>query len=101
MRPVTTCHRCRGLITQSRQASSSAPAAQAARLSRKSVLEISGPDTQKFLKGLTCKDVEPLQGGYSGFLNASVSPLDITVADSRVESSMMSSYSPSSRIDIS
>ncbi|KAI9632121.1 putative transferase CAF17, mitochondrial [Dioszegia hungarica] len=71
MRPLTTCHRCRGLIAQSRQASSSAPAAQAARLSRKSVLEISGPDTQKFLKGLTCKDVEPIQGGYSGFLNAS------------------------------
>lgn len=40
-------------------------------LSHKSVLELSGPDAQKFLKGLSCKDVEYLGGGYSGFLNAS------------------------------
>ena len=37
------------------------------------VLEVSGPDAQKFLKGLCCKDVDELGGGYSGFLNASVS----------------------------
>ncbi|WVF66659.1 hypothetical protein IAT40_001400 [Kwoniella sp. CBS 6097] len=42
-----------------------------AHLPHKSVLEISGPDSQKFLKGLSCKDVDSLQGGYSGFLNAS------------------------------
>lgn len=42
-----------------------------AHLSHKSVLELSGPDAQKFLKGLSCKDVEYLAGGYSGFLNAS------------------------------
>ncbi|KIR51014.1 mitochondrial protein [Cryptococcus gattii Ru294] len=42
-----------------------------AHLSHKSVLELSGPDAQKFLKGLSCKDVEYLGGGYSGFLNAS------------------------------
>jgi folate-binding Fe-S cluster repair protein YgfZ len=43
-----------------------------ARLSRKSVLEVTGPDARKFLKGQTCKDVDALAGGYSGFLNASV-----------------------------
>ncbi|OCF34758.1 mitochondrial protein [Kwoniella heveanensis CBS 569] len=42
-----------------------------AHLPQKSVLEISGPDSQKFLKGLSCKDVDSLKGGYSGFLNAS------------------------------
>jgi hypothetical protein len=36
------------------------------------VLELSGPDAQKFLKGLSCKDVESTGGGYSGFMNASV-----------------------------
>ncbi|WWD22769.1 hypothetical protein CI109_107262 [Kwoniella shandongensis] len=40
-------------------------------LPQRSVLELSGPDAQKFLKGLSCKDVDSLQGGYSGFLNAS------------------------------
>ncbi|WWC97456.1 hypothetical protein V866_004336 [Kwoniella sp. B9012] len=40
-------------------------------LSQKSVLEITGPDSTKFLKGLSCKDVDNLGGGYSGFLNAS------------------------------
>ncbi|RSH89489.1 ccr4 associated factor [Saitozyma podzolica] len=35
------------------------------------VLELSGPDAQKFLKGLSCKDVESTGGGYSGFMNAS------------------------------
>lgn len=44
-----------------------------ARLFRKSILQLSGPDAQKFLKGQSCKDVEALGGGYSGFLNASVS----------------------------
>jgi hypothetical protein len=38
----------------------------------RNVLELSGPDAQKFLKGLSCKDVENTGGGYSGFLNASV-----------------------------
>lgn len=55
--------------------STSTPAAARpclAHLSHKSVLEISGPDAQKFLKGLTSRDVEPTHGGYSGFLNASV-----------------------------
>ncbi|WVQ94278.1 hypothetical protein IAU59_001357 [Kwoniella sp. CBS 9459] len=42
-----------------------------AHLPHKSVLEISGPDAQKFLKGLSCKDVDSTKGGYSGFLNAS------------------------------
>nr|ODN87071.1 mitochondrial protein [Cryptococcus depauperatus CBS 7841] len=42
-----------------------------AHLKQKLVLQISGPDSQKFLKGLSCKDVEYLSGGYSGFLNAS------------------------------
>ncbi|KAK6904814.1 mitochondrial protein [Kwoniella mangroviensis CBS 8886] len=40
-------------------------------LSQKSILEITGPDSTKFLKGLSCKDVDNLGGGYSGFLNAS------------------------------
>ncbi|WVW81387.1 hypothetical protein I302_103379 [Kwoniella bestiolae CBS 10118] len=40
-------------------------------LSQRSILEISGPDSPKFLKGLSCKDVDVLGGGYSGFLNAS------------------------------
>ncbi|ORY22973.1 hypothetical protein BCR39DRAFT_473589 [Naematelia encephala] len=42
-----------------------------AQLPHKSVLQVSGPDAQKFLKGLSCKDVDSLKGGYSGFLNAS------------------------------
>ncbi|WVQ82624.1 hypothetical protein IAT38_004756 [Cryptococcus sp. DSM 104549] len=42
-----------------------------AHLRQKSILELSGPDAPKFLKGLSCKDVEPIGGGYSGFLNAS------------------------------
>ena len=41
-------------------------------LPHRSILEISGPDAQTFLKGLSCKDVESTRGGYSGFLNASV-----------------------------
>ncbi|WWC85437.1 uncharacterized protein L201_000300 [Kwoniella dendrophila CBS 6074] len=41
------------------------------KLKQKSILEISGPDSTKFLKGLSCKDVDLLKGGYSGFLNAS------------------------------
>lgn len=45
---------------------------RAAPLPTRSVLEVSGPDAQKFLKGQMCKDVESLGGGYSGFLNASV-----------------------------
>ena len=70
MRPQSICSRCRGTFNQIRQSSSTA---KAARLSRKSVLEVSGPETQKFLKGLSCRDVEPLGGGYSGFMNATVS----------------------------
>ncbi|WRT63322.1 uncharacterized protein IL334_000227 [Kwoniella shivajii] len=42
-----------------------------AKLPHKSILELTGPDSQKFLKGLSCKDVDSLKGGYSGFLNAS------------------------------
>ncbi|WVR03195.1 hypothetical protein IAU60_000186 [Kwoniella sp. DSM 27419] len=42
-----------------------------AHLPHRSVLELSGPDAQKFLKGLSCKDVDSIGGGYSGFLNAS------------------------------
>lgn len=37
----------------------------------RAVLQVSGPDAQKFLKGQMCKDVDALGGGYSGFLNAS------------------------------
>ncbi|KAK4684122.1 hypothetical protein P7C73_g6080, partial [Tremellales sp. Uapishka_1] len=47
------------------------PGPQITHLAQRSVLEISGPDAQKFLKGLTCKDVDGLAGGYSGFMNAS------------------------------
>jgi len=43
-----------------------------ARLPHKSVLEVSGPDARKFLNGQSCKNIEALGGGYSGFLNASV-----------------------------
>lgn len=43
-----------------------------AKLSHRSVLEVSGPDARKFLNGQSCKNVEALGGGYSGFLNASV-----------------------------
>lgn len=43
-----------------------------ARLPHRSVLEVSGPDARKFLNGQSCKNVEALGGGYSGFLNASV-----------------------------
>lgn len=45
-----------------------------ARLPHRSVLEVSGPDARKFLNGQSCKNVEALGGGYSGFLNASVRP---------------------------
>lgn len=65
-----------------RQFSSSSVASSSktkiAPLPHRSVLEISGPDAPKFLKGLTCKDVDALEGGYSGFLNASVGVLSIT-----------------------
>jgi len=44
-----------------------------ARLPHRSVLEVSGPDARKFLNGQSCKNIEALGGGYSGFLNASVS----------------------------
>lgn len=47
-----------------------------AKLPHRSVLEVSGPDARKFLNGQTCKNVEAGQGGYSGFLNASVSVPD-------------------------
>lgn len=43
-----------------------------ARLPHRSVLEVSGPDARKFLNGQSCKNIEALGGGYSGFLNASV-----------------------------
>lgn len=54
--------------------SQSATTPQLTHLSNRSVLEIAGPDAQKFLKGLTSRDVENLGGGYSGILNASVGP---------------------------
>ena len=44
-----------------------------ARLPHRLVLEVSGPDARKFLNGQSCKNIEALGGGYSGFLNASVS----------------------------
>ncbi|KAL7420296.1 ccr4 associated factor [Cryptotrichosporon argae] len=37
----------------------------------RAVLELAGPDAAKFLRGLACKDVDALRGGYSGFINAS------------------------------
>lgn len=40
----------------------------------RSVLQVSGPDARKFLKGLSCRDIENTGGGYTGFLNASVRP---------------------------
>lgn len=43
-----------------------------ARLPQRSVLEVAGPDARKFLNGQSCKNVEALGGGYSGFMNASV-----------------------------
>lgn len=74
MRTQRLCSQCKGLyaFTGQGQMRHASTTAKAARLSRKSVLEVSGPDTPKFLKGLTCKDVEPLGGGYSGFMNATV-----------------------------
>lgn len=66
-------------------------------LPHRAVLEISGPDAKQFLKGLSCKDVESTNGGYSGFLNASVrAPShEKPYADllSRAEFSTPSSYS--------
>jgi folate-binding Fe-S cluster repair protein YgfZ len=65
----------RALLSTSATTSSAASTAppRLASLPSRSVLEVSGPDAQKFLRGQMCKDVEPLAGGYSGFLNASVS----------------------------
>jgi hypothetical protein len=57
-----------------------------ARLPQKSILEVSGPDARKFLNGQSCKNIEALGGGYSGFLNASVSHLDETGAPSEAHS---------------
>lgn len=75
-RPLLGAHTCtRGMATPPpAPAPASRPAA--ARL-RKNVLEVSGPDAARFLKGQMCKDVETLGGGYSGFLNASVSRLPL------------------------
>ncbi len=74
-------------------------------LPQRSVLEISGPDAQKFLKGLSCKDVESTDGGYSGFLNPSVrlpSPPQLPqLIIPRAESYIRSSSSPSPNPDIS
>jgi folate-binding Fe-S cluster repair protein YgfZ len=77
MLPLSACSRCglpRRELTASlaRHVSTSSTRPRIAPLDR-SILELSGPDAPKFLKGLSCKDVESLGGGYSGFLNASVS----------------------------
>jgi hypothetical protein len=72
IRNLTTPSRTRSYSSIPSSASSSSQPFIAP-LPRRSVLEVSGPDAQKFLKGLTCKDVDSLGGGYSGFLNASVS----------------------------
>lgn len=46
---------------------------QAAQVQGRSILRVQGKDAAKFLKGLTCKDVEGLPGGgYSGFINPTV-----------------------------
>ncbi|EIW73166.1 mitochondrial protein [Tremella mesenterica] len=64
-----------------------------------SVLEISGPDATKFLKGLSCKDVDSLQGGYSGFLNASGRVLHTTfiipLSSSTIPTYLITHQSPS------
>lgn len=58
---------------------------QAAQVQGRSILRVQGKDAAKFLKGLTCKDVEGLPGGgYSGFINPTVSrvvwrPRDVTL----------------------
>jgi folate-binding Fe-S cluster repair protein YgfZ len=51
----------------------------AAPVPERGVLEVSGKDAQKFLKGMTSKDVEQLGGGYSGVLNATVSMSTLSV----------------------
>lgn len=48
-------------------------AGKMALLPSQGVYRVTGPDSPKFLKGLTCKDVERIGGGYTGFLNATVS----------------------------
>lgn len=63
----------RGIVAPAPEDAVGASKPAAAKL-KKNVLEVSGPDAAKFLKGQMCKDVETLGGGYSGFLNASVSP---------------------------
>ena len=46
---------------------------QAAQVQGRSILRVQGKDAAKFLKGLTCKDVDGLPGGgYSGFINPTV-----------------------------
>lgn len=76
VRPVLSASRlgCRGIVTPAPEDAVGASKPAAAKLNKK-VLEVSGPDAAKFLKGQMCKDVETLGGGYSGFLNASVSIL--------------------------
>jgi folate-binding Fe-S cluster repair protein YgfZ len=47
---------------------------QAVQVLGRSILRVQGKDSAKFLKGLTCKDVDGLPGGgYSGFINPTVS----------------------------
>lgn len=70
MRDVAVPNRLARFASNAVAFSSSRP--KIAPLPHRSVLEISGPDAQTFLKGLSCKDVESTNGGYSGFLNASV-----------------------------
>lgn len=66
----------RGIVAPAPEDAVGASKPAAAKL-KKNVLEVSGPDAAKFLKGQMCKDVETLGGGYSGFLNASVSTLSL------------------------
>jgi folate-binding Fe-S cluster repair protein YgfZ len=67
-----TLHQTIGRRTVSTLAESVRP--HIASIPERSVLQITGKDAQKFLKGLTCRDVDKSPGwGYSGFLTPTVS----------------------------
>ncbi|GHJ85105.1 hypothetical protein NliqN6_1507 [Naganishia liquefaciens] len=69
-RPITlSAGRCR-LFSSSARARYDYRKPQAAQVQGRSILRVQGKDAAKFLKGLTCKDVDGLPGGgYSGFIN--------------------------------
>ncbi|KAK8844683.1 hypothetical protein IAR55_006532 [Kwoniella newhampshirensis] len=79
----------------SASASASASRPRLAPLPHRSILELTGPDAQKFLKGLSCKDVDSLGGGYSGFLNASGRVLHTTFIFPRHHGATRSGSPPS------